>query len=52
WDKWKSPEGKEVESCSILTTEPNKVVEPIHKRMPVIIDPKDFDLWLNPENQE
>ncbi|MHA1531649.1 MAG: SOS response-associated peptidase [Candidatus Heimdallarchaeota archaeon] len=52
WDKWKSPEGKEVESCSILTTEPNKVVEPIHKRMPVIIDPKDFDLWLNPENKE
>ncbi|MCK5185296.1 MAG: SOS response-associated peptidase family protein, partial [Candidatus Heimdallarchaeota archaeon] len=28
------------------------VVEPIHKRMPVIIDPKDFDLWLDPENKE
>jgi putative SOS response-associated peptidase YedK len=52
WDKWKSPEGQTVESCSILTTEPNEVVKPIHKRMPVIIDPKNFDFWLNPENKE
>ncbi|MHA1211469.1 MAG: SOS response-associated peptidase [Candidatus Heimdallarchaeota archaeon] len=50
WDCWKSPEEQIVESCSILTTEPNSIIEPIHKRMPVIIDQKDFDQWLNPEN--
>ena len=52
WDKWKSPEGKEIESCSILTTNANKVVKPIHDRMPVIVEPKKFDLWLNPSIQE
>ena len=48
WDTWTSPQGKVLESCSILTTAPNEVVKPIHKRMPLIIEPKDFDLWLDP----
>ena len=52
WDKWTSPQGKIVESCSILTTTPNDIVKSIHNRMPVIIDPKDFDLWLDPTIKE
>ena len=47
WDIWKNPDGGKIESCSILTTEPNEVVKPIHKRMPVIVEPKKFDTWLN-----
>ncbi|NHJ84446.1 MAG: SOS response-associated peptidase [Asgard group archaeon] len=49
WDKWKDSEGSKIESFSILTTEPNSVMTPIHNRMPVIIPPKNFDIWLNPE---
>lgn len=48
WDRWKSLEGKVIQSFSILTTQPNEVMKPIHNRMPVIIDPEKFDVWLNP----
>ncbi len=37
-----------IESCTILTTEANELVRPIHDRMPVIIDAADYDLWLDP----
>jgi putative SOS response-associated peptidase YedK len=36
-------------SCVILTTEPNELLRPIHDRMPVIVEPADFDPWLSPE---
>jgi len=36
-------------SCVILTTEPNERLRPIHDRMPVIVEPADFDRWLSPE---
>ncbi|NHJ84272.1 MAG: SOS response-associated peptidase [Asgard group archaeon] len=52
WDKWKSPEEQIIESCSILTTEPNSLLQPIHNRMPVIIDPANFDQWLDPSNND
>lgn len=52
WENWKGPEGQIVESCSIITTDANSLLKPIHGRMPVIINPNDFDLWLNPEVQE
>jgi putative SOS response-associated peptidase YedK len=48
WESWTSPEGKVVESCTILTTEANDVLRPIHDRMPVIIAPEDYDRWLDP----
>ena len=47
WDTWKSPEGP-IETCSILTTTPNALLADIHDRMPVILSPNDFDLWLDP----
>ena len=37
WSKWTSPDGAELESCCILTTEPNELVKPFHHRMPVIV---------------
>jgi putative SOS response-associated peptidase YedK len=48
WDGWKDPSGKLVETCSILTTTPNIVTAPVHDRMPVILDPDSYDLWLDP----
>jgi putative SOS response-associated peptidase YedK len=37
-----------VETCSILTTAPNAVASAVHDRMPVILDPDSYDLWLDP----
>ena len=48
WDRWKDPGGKWVETCSILTTAPNAVTSAVHDRMPVILDPEGYDLWLDP----
>ncbi len=48
WDRWKDATGKSVQTCSILTTTPNAVTSVIHDRMPVILDPEGYDLWLDP----
>jgi putative SOS response-associated peptidase YedK len=48
WDRWKDPSGNWVKTCSILTTTPNAVTSPVHDRMPVILDPDDYDVWLDP----
>jgi putative SOS response-associated peptidase YedK len=48
WDIWQTPDGSELESCAVVTTEANATLRPVHHRMPVILDPKDFDLWLDP----
>lgn len=50
WEHWESPDGA-VESCTILTTEANELLRPIHDRMPVIVHPADYDLWLDPTLQ-
>jgi putative SOS response-associated peptidase YedK len=48
WDRWEPKDGSEpVESCTIITTEPNELMEPIHDRMPVILSPDQFDDWLD-----
>jgi putative SOS response-associated peptidase YedK len=47
-DRWKDPSGEWVKSCSILSTTPNVVTSPVHDRMPVILDPVDYDLCLDP----
>jgi len=47
WDRWRSPEGDTLYSCAIVTTGANSVVNPIHDRMPVIIDAADRALWLD-----
>jgi putative SOS response-associated peptidase YedK len=48
WDQWKGPSGEWVKTCSILTTTPNAVTTGVHDRMPVILDPDSYDLWLDP----
>ena len=52
WETWESGDGSHLESCTILTTEPNGLMETIHNRMPVILHPEDFDLWLDPSLQD
>ncbi|HWP91549.1 MAG TPA: SOS response-associated peptidase [Thermodesulfobacteriota bacterium] len=49
WEKWKSPEGEEILSFTIITTRANELMEPIHNRMPVILHKKDEDVWLDPK---
>jgi putative SOS response-associated peptidase YedK len=49
WETWKSPEGELIKTCTIITTTPNALVGKIHDRMPVILPPKAYDLWLTPE---
>jgi putative SOS response-associated peptidase YedK len=41
---------KDLDSCTILTTEANELVKPVHERMPVILSPRDFDRWLDPKD--
>jgi putative SOS response-associated peptidase YedK len=48
WEIWHSSDGGVIESCTILTTQPNELMAPIHNRMPVIIEPEDYSMWLNP----
>ena|SRR5579872_242403 len=48
WQEEPTATGKTVLTCSILTTNPNALVKPIHNRMPVIILPKDYAVWLDP----
>jgi len=48
WDGWKNAEGQWIKTCAILTTIPNAVTSAIHDRMPVILDPDSYDLWLDP----
>lgn len=52
YETWKAPDQSRVVSCTILTTEPNEFMAPIHNRMPVILDPKDFGSWLDPKLQD
>lgn len=52
WEHWQEPEGTEIESCAILTTQANRLMEPIHDRMPVILPPEDYDEWLDPAVQK
>ncbi len=49
WSDWESPDGSRVKTATIITTEPNEVVAPIHKRMPVIISSKFYSQWLDPK---
>lgn len=47
WEHWQNPDGEAIDSCTIITTEANEILQPIHDRMPVILNSKDYDLWLD-----
>jgi putative SOS response-associated peptidase YedK len=51
WERWEGPDGC-IDSCALLTTAANELMRPIHERMPVILDPPDYGLWLDPAVQD
>lgn len=52
WETWRGPRGAElatpIQSCTILTTEPNTLMQSLHDRMPVILPPDAYAMWLDP----
>lgn len=48
WDMWKAPDGSPIQSCTIITTQPNSLLATIHDRMPVIVPEEDYLKWLTP----
>jgi len=52
WETWTSPEGEEIQRCTIITTEANELLKPIHDRMPVILTREAEAVWLDPTIQD
>ncbi len=51
WDRWQPTDGTPLDTCTILTTTPNTLIQPLHDRMPVILAAGAYDLWLDPAVQ-
>jgi putative SOS response-associated peptidase YedK len=49
WEVWNSPDGSEVRTCTIITTDANDFMQSIHTRMPVILHKEDYATWLAPD---
>ena len=49
WERWNKGEGGPLDTCTIITTSPNELIENLHDRMPVILPPNHFEDWLEPE---
>lgn len=47
YDRWEQPDGERMESFTILTCPPNALVAELHDRMPVILEPRDYERWLD-----
>ena len=47
WESWRPKDGPPLETFTILTTSENELMRPIHDRMPVILEPRDYDRWLD-----
>lgn len=52
YEHWTGPNGEQVDSCTILTTTPNELIEPVHDRMPMIVAPDDYARWLDSDVQD
>ena len=50
WERWKKPDGTNLDSFAIITTDPNKLA--VHNRMPVILEPHDYSRWLTRVDEE
>jgi putative SOS response-associated peptidase YedK len=48
WDRWRDPKNNILETCTILTTRTNPLAADVHDRMPAILDPEDYERWLDP----
>jgi putative SOS response-associated peptidase YedK len=51
WERWSRGRHGAVESCTLITTEANDLVRPLHERMPVIVPPDAYEVWLDPAVQ-
>lgn len=51
WERWSPPDQGPLFSCTIITTDANDLLAPVHHRMPVILQPEDYDLWLSSKEQ-
>ncbi|WP_436642985.1 SOS response-associated peptidase [Microbaculum sp. FT89] len=49
WETWLGADGSELDTATIVTTDANKTLMPLHDRMPVVVQPRDFDRWLDAE---
>lgn len=52
YDTWIAPDGSRLNTCTIITTRPNEVVQPIHDRMPVILNEQQEKMWLDRHVQD
>jgi putative SOS response-associated peptidase YedK len=52
WEVWHDAEDQPLRTCVIITIEANRLLAPIHDRMPVVLPPDAWDEWLDPENQD
>ncbi|MBU2611375.1 MAG: SOS response-associated peptidase [Chloroflexi bacterium] len=48
WEDWHTPDGSQVKSATIITTQPNDLIAHLHNRMPVILPPETYARWLEP----
>jgi putative SOS response-associated peptidase YedK len=51
WEHWEGPD-ETIDSCSIIVTDANSLIQPVHDRMPVIVAEQDYATWLDPELQD
>ena len=51
WECWHGSDAADLESCTIVTTEANNLMRPLHDRMPVILPEENFAEWLDPKNE-
>ena len=53
WDRWKDKlTGQTLETYTIITTDPNELMEPFHDRMPAILPPQEYSRWLDPTDDQ
>jgi putative SOS response-associated peptidase YedK len=52
WETWHSPDGSSLRSCTLITGQPNKLLSTIHDRMPMILEPQDYQRWLDPHERD
>jgi putative SOS response-associated peptidase YedK len=51
WEAWETPDGETLESCTIITVEPNELISKIHHRMAAILNPDDEATWIDPQSK-
>lgn len=52
WESWQAPDGNILRTCCLITTGPNEIMLPVHDRMPVIVSPDDYEIWLAGESSD